>query len=82
MSPGLPSRASDHGHHPGPKCPPIPTRVFNFGNKKFRNPLRNGKFPKFPKFQLKFKLNSKFLKIFDMISVEIAAPATFLDGVE
>jgi hypothetical protein len=34
-------------------------RVFNFGNKKFRNPLRSGKFPKF---QLKFKLNSKFLK--------------------
>jgi hypothetical protein len=38
--------------------------------KKFRNPLRNGKFPKFPKFRLKFKLNSIFLKKIDMISLE------------
>jgi hypothetical protein len=47
--------------------------------KKFRNPLRN---EKFPKFRFKFKLNSFFFEKNDMISLEIAAPATFLDGVE
>jgi hypothetical protein len=50
--------------------------------KKFRNPLRNKKIPKFPKFRFKFKLNSNFLKRIDMISQEITPPATFLDGVE
>jgi hypothetical protein len=44
--------------------------------------MRNGKFPKFPKFRFKFKLNSNFFEKNDMISLEVAAPATFLDGVE